>query len=194
MSTKKKNWFLKRWCSKLLTWLDSLLFGGRATGEFPSAFYPFWWSMIIAFGLGVVAMLWGMFENHATSDRILSIGAYGSLGASIAVAIWYLYSTLRYFPTTGLKIARSTYVVVLGLAGCILGFFAACIFLFVIIGCFVLMILYYAVFGDSKKKSDKIVLEDGTELTEEKGMCGESYYTDSGGQEYERSGDTFTKK
>lgn len=64
----------------------------------------------------------GAFADKSSTDKILSIGAGVALVAGLAIAASYLYRTLGTFPTVGVKIFRSVYVVVLCLLGCLLGF------------------------------------------------------------------------
>lgn len=148
---EKKPWFLKRWTYRFLTWLDELLFGGKATRNFTSAALPFWITAVINFWLGMVMIIWSMFVDSGTRDQILSIGAGVGLVSVLAVTVWYLIGTLKFFRTTGTKIFRSIYVLILCILGFLVGFYSAVIFSFVLIGLFVLMVLYYAVFGDSGK-------------------------------------------
>lgn len=190
----KKPLFIKRWIKRFLSWLDRTLFGMAESEETVTVAQPFWWTLVVAFWCGAVMFVWALFADKSSTDKILSIGAGVALVAGLAIAASYLYRTLGTFPTVGVKIFRSVYVVVLCLLGCLLGFFAAYAALFVLIGLFVLWVLYMAVFGDSKKGKGTVELEDGTRLTCERGACGEEYYTGSDGREYRRSGNTFTPK
>lgn len=190
---QKKPFFLKRWTYKFLTWVDELLFGGKATADHTSAATPFWTTVVINFWIGVVVIVCSLFMDNGSHDSINTFGAAAGLVSVAGVTAWYLIGSLRYFPSVGIKIFRSVYVLLLCAVGFVVGFYSAVIFSFILIGLFVLMVLYYMVF-DSKEKSGKIVLDDGTKITHEKGLCGEDYYSDQSGRQYERSGDTFTSK
>lgn len=188
----KKPFFLKRWTYKFHSWLDGMLFGGKTTDDHASVATPFWTTVVINFWLGMVVIVCSLFMDSGSRDGITTVGAGVGLASVVAVTIWYLIGSLSYFPSIGVKIFRSVYVLAWCSVGFIVGFYSAVIFSFVLIGLFVLMVLYYAVFGDSKK--DSIVLDDGTEIKREKGLCGEDYYSDRNGREYDRSGDTYTQK
>lgn len=192
----KKPWFLKRWICNLLAWLDESIFGIRLREEakFVITAQPFWFSAVVSFWCGAVAFVYSMFADNASAHEGLSIGAGVALVVGLLFSIWYLYKTLGLLPTTGLKIFRSVYILVLWVLGFFAGFFAAYVALFVMIFLFVLMVLFQTVFGDSKNKSKIITLENGKKLKHEKGLCGEDYYTDENGHEYNRSGDMFTEK
>lgn len=189
---KKKLFFLKRWTFKFFTWLDELLFGGRATDDHASAATPFWITVVINFWLGMIVIGCSLFMDSGSRDDINTIGAGVGLASVLGVTAWYLIGSLRYFPSTGIKIFRSLYVLVLCGIGFAVGFYSAIIFSFVLIGLFVLMVLYHIVFDTTK--SGNIILDDGTEIKREKGLCGEDYYSDRNGREYDRSGDTFYQK
>lgn len=190
---QKKPFFLKRWTVKFITWLDSILFGGSASDAHASAATPFWITVVFNFWLGMAVIGCSLFMGQASRDSIMTIGAGVGLASVVAVTAWYLIGSLRYFPSTATRIFRSIYVLVLCGVAFIVGFYAAIIFSFVLLGAFVLMVLYYIVF-DSGKPSHKVRLDNGTELKREKGLCGEDYYTDQEGREYDRSGDTFIQK
>lgn len=189
----KKPFFLKRWTFKLFTWLDEVLFAGKATADHASAATPFWITIVLNFWIGMAVIVCSMFMDSGSRDTITTFGAAAGLVSVAGVTAWYLIGSLRYFPSTGIKIFRSVYILVLCAVGFVVGFYSAVIFSFVLIGLLVLTVLYYIVF-DSTHKSGKIILDDGTKITREKGLCGEDYYTDQNGREYDRSGDTFTRK
>lgn len=189
--TKKRPWLLKRLVYKFLTWLDELLFSGKATQDFTSVSEPFWITVIISFWLGMVMVVSTMFVDKGTGEQILSVGAGIGLLSVLAVTVWYLIGTLKYFPSAMVRIVRSAYTLILCVLGFVIGFYSAVIFSFVLLFLLVLSILYYAVFGG---KSKRIVLDSGKELTHEKGLCGEDYYSDSEGRSWSRSGDTFTRQ
>ncbi len=197
----KKPWFLKRWICNLLAWLDESIFGIRLRedAKFVITAQPFWFSAVVSFWCGAVAFVYSMFTDNAAAHEGLSIGAGVALVVGLLFSVWYLYKTLGLLPTTGLKIFRSVYILVLWVLGFFAGFFAAYVALFVMIFLFVLMVLFQAVFGDSDKKSKIITLEDGTKLKHEKGLLGEDYYTDENGRNYDCNNDilggkTYSKK
>lgn len=193
----KKPWLLKRWICKFLTWLDSAIFGTLIIDGTPaaSAAQPFWRSTVAAFWCGVIVFVSAMFLERGQVNDILSIGAGVALAVAILFGIRYLYKTLGCFQSTGTKIFRTIYVLILCIVGCFAGFLAAYAFLFVLIFLFVLFVLYQAVF----EKKPTITLDDGTVLTHEKGLAGEDYYKDEQGREYESrkdmlSGESFRRK
>lgn len=146
----KKPFFLKRWTYKFHSWLDGMLFGGKTTDDHASVATPFWTTVVINFWLGMVVIVCSLFMDSGSRDGITTVGAGVGLASVVAVTIWYLIGSLSYFPSIGVKIFRSVYVLAWCSVGFIVGFYSAVIFSFVLIGLFVLMMLYYIVFGDSK--------------------------------------------
>lgn len=90
---------------------------------------------------------------------------------------------------------RSLLLLVILLSVFAIGFIASVVVLFLVAAWVVLMVLSGALSGASKSSGGKgAVLDDGTKLTNQKGILGEDNYSDSSGGSWDRSGDTFTKR
>lgn len=188
----KKPFILKRWSTKLFTWLDNLLFKKYTSEEHESAWLPFWITAVINFCIGVLAIGISIFMDDETRTKILTIGAATGLVSVIGVTVWYLIGSLKYFGSIGIKIARSFYILIIDVIAFIIAYYSAVLAIFIIIGLFVLWLLWVAVFNGNTKKRK---LSNGVELTEEKGATGESYFTGSDGYQYRQNSDgSFTKK
>ena len=178
---------------RLFTWLDNLIFKNYSTEEHASAATPFWTTVVINFFLGILVVGITMFMHDERATMIQTIGACIGLASVVGVTIWYLVGSLKYFDSTGAKIARSVYILVVDVLAFVIAFYSAVFAIFIIIGLFVLWVLYIAVFGDKTKGRKK--LSNGVELTEEKGLAGESYFTGSDGREYKQNSDgSFSKQ
>lgn len=190
---KKKPFILRRWSVRLFTWLDNLIFKNYSTEEHASAATPFWATVVINFFLGILVIGITMFMHDQRATMIQTIGACIGLASVVGVTIWYLVGSLKYFNSIGAKIARSVYILVVDVLAFVIAFYSAVFAIFIIIGLFVLWVLYAVVFGGKTKGKRK--LSNGVELTEEKGLAGESYFTGSDGREYKQNSDgSFSKQ
>ena len=191
MANNKKPFFLIRWIDSLCLWLDDLVFPASERAGLVAG--PFGYSLIAGLALGLSMGIRSFFKGNAdTFNTVVSIIA---LIFIVGVIVLFLMKDLTAFETTGEKIGRSAYVVVLCGVGFIAGFYLSVLAMYAVMAFGVLWVLYQAVFGSSTDKKKKIRLDNGEELTVERGMCGEEYYTGSSGKEYERvSQDSFKEK
>lgn len=188
----KKPFFLKRWSIKLFTWLDNLIFKKYVTDDHDSAWLPFWITAVINFCLGVVVICITLFMGDDRGIMIQTVGAYIGIASVVGVTVWYLISSLKYFTSTGAKIGRSVYILFIDALAFVIAFYSAVFAIFIVLGLFVIWLLWTLVLGGNKKK---IRLSNGVEITEEKGIAGESYYTGSDGHEYQQnSSGSFSRK
>lgn len=188
---QKREFFLVRWMKSLLNWLETKLFTS-ATGEALRPVYvPIFWSFISSFAGGIIVGIQSLFSDN--EEKFATIVFSIILALTVGITIWYLISDLKRFKSIGIKIGRVAYMLVLEGVAFAAGFYLAIIVLMVCILLFILWLLFMVIFGDGKKK--KIRLSNGDEVTEEKGIAGESYYTGSSGKSYDKVGDdTFVEK
>lgn len=191
MANNKKPFFLIRWIDSLCVWLDDLVFPASDRAGLVAG--PFGYSLIAGLALGLSMGIRSFFKGNA--DVFNTTASIIALIFIVGVIVLFLMKDLTAFETTGEKIGRSAYVVVLCGVGFIAGFYLSVLAMYAVIAFGVLWVLYQAVFGSSTDKKKKIRLDNGEELTVERGMCGEEYYTGSSGKEYERvSQDSFKEK
>lgn len=105
-----------------------------------------------------------------------------------------LYEAIVKMSSAGAMIGKFVFLTL----ACVVGGLVGALGSVVIIGLitlYLLALLFSAVLkGDSQSSKKRTVLDDGTELKNEKGICGEDNYSDSSGNTWDRSGDTFTRR
>lgn len=189
---EKKPWFLKRWTISLIDWLDVKFFADKTTVEASSLAPLFWRNLSWCFILSCVVYICTIFTRQDTTELMLNIllGALGLL--TLISAVMFLRQTLDAFPTTPLKVGRSAYVVVMLSIAMSIGVFTAIWATLIVLTAAVIGLIWWFCFGNADKKKN-IRLSDGTEITESKGVCGESIYEDIAGRPYTRNSDgTFS--
>lgn len=194
MSDEKKPFFLKRWIESLFGWLDAIVFPSEPD-RIGAVAVPFWWSLIVSFAFGLVVGIVSIFKKN--TDTFNTVAAIIALVAVVGFAVFFLIHDLPAFETTGKKVGRTAYVLILCGIAFVVGFYLAMLVMYAAIAAGVFYLLYILVFGDSSdsRKKKRIKLDNGEELKVERGLCGEEYYTDSSGKEYERiSSNTFREK
>lgn len=184
----KKPWFGKRWTKAAIDWMDYAIFA-RKDDDTPFATVSSGFCINLTVGIvaAAVIVIGSLFGDQKTLQTYL-ISAAG--GCALLYSIWFLCVTLGYFNSVWAKIGRSLYVVVINLIGCCVGIIMGVYLTLAAIAVLIIIIALKCLAGDSSSSSrHKIVLNDGTELTESKGICGESYYHDNGGRQYDKVGE-----
>ena len=190
---QKKEFFLARWMKSLLNWLDTKLFTTATAEALRPVYVPIFWSFALSFAGCIIVGIQSLFAEN--EEKFATIVFSIILAITVGITIWYLISDLKRFKSIGVKIGRVAYMLVLEGVAFAAGFYLAIIVLIVCILLFVLWLLFMMVFGDDNKKKKRIRLSNGDEVTEEKGLAGESYYTGSSGKEYDKVGeDTYVEK
>ena len=198
----KHSWFLKHWCTTLLSRLDFALFNTKATKEIPDLSAVTWRNICVFFIIMFASVLFTAFAKRELRDTVLDWAIGGSFVFVLASCILYLKNTLEAFPSTGLKVWRTAFVLIINGLCCSLAIMAvnlAVFFvLFVLVGGIVYFFLVGGISGASssgKKSKRKWELDNGDTVTESKGICGESYYKGDSGRSYDRNSDgTFQEK
>lgn len=190
---QKKEFFLVRWIKSLLSWLDSKIFTSTTGDVLRPTYVPIFWSFILSFAGGIIVGIQSLFAEN--EEKFATVVFSIILVVTVGITVWYLISDLKRFKSIGIKIGRVAYMLALESIAFAAGFYLAVIVLIICILLFVLWLLFMMVFGDDKKKKKRITLSNGDEVTEEKGLAGESYYTGSSGKSYDKVGDdTFVEK
>lgn len=194
MGTKSKPWFGKRWTKSLVGWLDTLIFSRKDGAEFVTVASSFCVNFTIGLVVGICVLPMAIFMEPKQIYPII-IGA--GVALSLLSSIIYLWKTVGYFLSIWVKILRCLYVVVINAAICGVAFFVGMYGALVAVVLFILWGVFSLIWGDMSGSGNKkrIRLNNGEELTVEKGLCGEEYYTDRGGASYEKVGsDSYIRK
>lgn len=192
MAKEKKTFFLKRWIQALSGWLDRKLFSMESERA-GSMGVPLFWSLVVSFAAGMISSVYTLCSGDEDETFFMIVGGI-ALAIIIAMLASFLIKDLVSFPSTGKKIGRGVYVVVLCAVAAALGLFLSILAMYLIIGAIVLWVLYYVAFKDATVRPRKIRLDNGETLTAERGVCGEYYYTDASGREYEEVNGGFRMK
>lgn len=192
MSKQKKPFFLKRWIESLCGWLDKVVFPS-VPDRAGAVAVPFWWSLLVSFAFGLAGAIRTLFKGNP--DTFIHVVIILALVVVAAFVIPFLVKDLPFFDSTGKKIGRAVFVLAICGIAFFVGFYLANLVMILAIIALALWIVKEVVFGSSSGAKKKIRLDNGDELTVEKGVVGEEYYTSSSGKEYERvSGNTFQEK
>lgn len=184
----KRAWFGKRWTKAAIDWFDHLIFA-RKDDDMPfiTVSSGFCISLTIGILAAAIIVVCSLFGDQKTLELYMITGA---AGLSVLYTIWFLWQTLSYFRTVWSKIGRSLYVLVINIAACYLGIILGVWLTLAALAVLVLIVVLKLIGGDSgSSRRHTIVLTDGTELTETKGICGESYYQDGCGRDYDKVSD-----
>lgn len=202
---KKQSWFLKHWFTTLLSRLDFALFNTKATKEIPDLSAVTWRNTCMFFIIMFASVLFTAFAKHELKQTVLDWAIGGCFVLVLVSCILYLKNTLEAFPSTGLKVWRTAFVLLINGLCCCLAIIAINLtvffVLFAIVGAIIYFFLLEGISSDSsnskskRKSKRKWKLDNGDTVTESKGICGESYYDGDSGRSYDRNSDgTFSEK
>lgn len=197
----KQSWFLKHWCTTLLSRLDFALFNTKATKEIPDLSAVTWRNISVFFIVMFASVLCTAFAKRELRETVLDWAIGGSFVFVLTSCILYLKNTLEAFPSTGLKVWRAAFVLIINGLCCSLAIMAVNLAVFFVLFAVVGGIVYFFLVGGIKgasssgKSKRKWKLDNGDTVTESKGICGESYYDGDSGRSYDRNSDgTFQEK
>ena len=193
MANEKKTIFLKRWIQTLCGWLDGKLFS-LDSERAGSVSVPLWWTLIASFVTGLAMAVISFVTKHGEGKTIMAVVLAAGGAAVLAIIVFFLLKDLPAFGSTGKKIGRAAYVVLLCGVTSVLGLYLSELLMIGIIGAFVLWVVYTVAFKDATITPRTIRLDNGETLKDERGVCGEHYYTDSAGNEYEKVSGGFQRK
>lgn len=193
---KKQPWFLKRWCFSLLTRLDFKLFNEKATKEIPDLSAMTWLNICVFFFIMFASVLLTSLAKHELKETVLNWAIGISFTYVLVSCIIYLKNTLSAFPTIGMKVWRSVFVLLVNFFCCYLTIMAVTLAVYAVLFLLIAWIIFGVVLGGNGKSSKrKWELDNGDTVTESKGICGESYYKGDSGKSYDRNPDgTFQEK
>ena len=193
MAKEKKTFFLKRWMQTLCGWLDGKLFS-LDSERAGSVIVPLWWSLIASFVTGLTIAIADLITARGAAKTFDTVVLVAGVVAVLALIAFFLRRDLPAFGSAGKKIGRAAYVVLLCGVASVLGFFLSELAMIIVICAFVLWVVYALAFKNATVLPRKIRLDNGDTLYAERGVCGEEYYSDGAGNEYEKVSGGFRRK
>lgn len=187
--------FIKKYAS-----IDAKLFDNGEGNYVPMGRVCLYISICLGAIMGFVVAIYSM----VCSENPFDLG-FSSWGIVCHIIPYLLFLTIAacFYKAFSVeeKLSRCIWRSLFMLGACLLGFVGGLlgsIITLILVCLWVALKVILAMLGGSSSggKKRKWKLDNGDEVTEEKGLCGESYYTGSSGKSYETNdgGDTFHEK
>ena len=178
MSKENKPFFLKRWFDAFLKKIEGTIFAVKSERGFTMVI-PILGSLIGCLLFGLARGIRTMFKIGDPDNKFDLIAAIVVLVIIVCFIVVFLIKDLPSFESTGKKVGRSVYTVLLCGVAAVIGYYGGRLVVFIAIGACALWVFFQLVLAGPSKKSKEADPENEKELKVERGECGEEYYVDS---------------
>ena len=179
----KKTFFLNRWITKLSNWFDSSVFNiVEKEGYYessPLCVRSLWVGILAGIVIAIVVMI-----NEQSSIPNWTMGIAGAI--IVAMIVMQAIKDLKLLSTTGQKVGRLAYLILVPFTFALLGAIIAAIAVWVVVFILILWLFFTLIFGTNKK-----VKLSNNDVVRDNGVFG---YRGESGDTYTKNLDgTYTK-